>query len=94
MLTLLSSIIIGNFSSKTGSAFLTAAQREWIDLQKLFKRQRPSKRPRKRPTWSVRAWCYDRAVNKNGWWSRAMSVVFIVHIIVLMYVQSPSRIPH
>ncbi|KAJ7872310.1 Ion transport protein-domain-containing protein [Mycena olivaceomarginata] len=84
ILTLFVSIIIGNFSSKTGSAFLTAAQREWIDLQKLFKRQRPSKRPRKRPTWSVRAWCYDRAVNKNGWWSRAMSVVFIVHIIVLM----------
>ncbi|KAJ7479893.1 Ion transport protein-domain-containing protein [Mycena latifolia] len=26
-------IIIGNFSSKTGSAFLTAPQREWIDLQ-------------------------------------------------------------
>ncbi|KAF7334437.1 hypothetical protein MVEN_02273100 [Mycena venus] len=84
ILTLFVSIIIGNFSSKTGSAFLTAPQREWIDLQKLFKRQRPSKRPRTRPTWSVRSWCYDRAVNKNGWWSRGMSVVFIVHIIVLM----------
>ncbi|KAK6992776.1 hypothetical protein R3P38DRAFT_3429453 [Favolaschia claudopus] len=77
-------IIIGNFSSRTGSAFLTAAQREWIDLQKLFKRQRPSKRPRSRPLWSVRAWCYDRVVNKNGWWHRGMSVVFVVHIIALM----------
>ncbi|KAJ6589250.1 Ion transport protein-domain-containing protein [Mycena capillaripes] len=84
ILTLFVSIIIGNFSSKTGSAFLTSAQREWIDLQKLFKRQRPSKRPRMRPTWSVRAWCYDRAVNKNGWWSRGMTVVFIVHIVALM----------
>ncbi|KAF8882238.1 Ion transport protein-domain-containing protein [Infundibulicybe gibba] len=84
ILTLFISIIIGNFSSKTGSAFLTAPQREWIDLQKLFKRQRPSKRPQKRPDWSVRAWCFDRAVHKHGWWSRAMTFVFILHIIALM----------
>ncbi|KAJ7186710.1 Ion transport protein-domain-containing protein, partial [Mycena filopes] len=84
ILTLFVSIIIGNFSSKTGSAFLTAPQREWIDLQKLFTRQRPSKRPRTRPTWALRAWCYDRAVSKNGWWSRGMTVVFVTHIIVLM----------
>ncbi|KAJ7199602.1 Ion transport protein-domain-containing protein [Mycena pura] len=84
ILTLFVSIIIGNFSSKTGSAFLTAPQREWIDLQKLFKRQRPSKRPRTRPVWAVRAWCYDRAVHKNGWWAIGMSVVFVLHIITLM----------
>ncbi|KAJ6466242.1 hypothetical protein C8R45DRAFT_782947, partial [Mycena sanguinolenta] len=36
-------------SSKTGTVFLTAPQREWIDLQKLFKRQQPSKWPRMRP---------------------------------------------
>ncbi|KAJ6629913.1 Ion transport protein-domain-containing protein [Mycena sp. CBHHK59/15] len=84
ILTLFVSIIIGNFSSKTGSAFLTAPQREWIDLQKLFKRQRPMKRPRTRPKWSVRAWCYDRAVYKNGWWSRCMTLLFIAHIIILM----------
>ncbi|KAJ7058571.1 Ion transport protein-domain-containing protein [Mycena amicta] len=84
ILTLFVSIIIGNFSSKTGTAFLTAPQREWIDLQKLFKRQRPSKRPRVRPTWAVRAWCYDRAVKKNGWWANGMNFVFILHIITLM----------
>ncbi|KAJ7730944.1 Ion transport protein-domain-containing protein, partial [Mycena olivaceomarginata] len=84
ILTLFVSIIIGNFSSKTGSAFLTAAQREWIDLQKLLKRQRPSKRPRTQPTWTVRAWCYDCAVSKNGWWSWMMTYVFILHIAVLM----------
>ncbi|KAF9265047.1 hypothetical protein L218DRAFT_899321 [Marasmius fiardii PR-910] len=83
ILTLFISIIIGNFSSRTGSAFLTQSQREWIDLQKLFKRQRPSKRPIKRPT-GVRGWCFDRAVHKHGWWSRAMTVLFILHVIVLM----------
>ncbi|KAL0948006.1 hypothetical protein HGRIS_010628 [Hohenbuehelia grisea] len=82
--TLFVSIIIGNFSSKTGAAFLTQPQREWIDLQKLFKRQRPSKRPRVRPISGLRAWCFDRAVQKHGWWSRLMTLLFIIHIIVLM----------
>ncbi|KAH8980165.1 Ion transport protein-domain-containing protein [Lactarius hatsudake] len=84
ILTLFVSIIIGNFSAKTGTALLTQPQREWIDLQKLIKRQRPSKRPKTRPTWRVRAWCFDRAVYKHGWWSRMMTVLFTIHIIALM----------
>ncbi|KAG6337189.1 hypothetical protein ID866_1903 [Astraeus odoratus] len=84
ILTLFVSIIIGNFSSKTGSAFLTQPQREWIDLQKLIKRQKPSKRPHSRPISTFRAWCYDRAVHKHGWWSRTMTVLFVIQIIVLM----------
>ncbi|KAL1742981.1 Ion transport protein-domain-containing protein [Schizophyllum fasciatum] len=84
ILTLFVSIIIGNFSSKTGSAFLTRPQREWIDLQKLFKRQRPSKRPKTPPTWAVRRWCFDRATQKHGWWSRSMTFLFFLHIVALM----------
>ncbi|KAH9916480.1 Ion transport protein-domain-containing protein [Fomitopsis serialis] len=84
ILTLFVSIIIGNFTSKTGSAYLTQPQREWIDLQKLIKRQRPSKRPKRRPSWRIRAWCFDRAVHKHGWWHRMMTVVFTIHVIVLM----------
>ncbi|CDO68509.1 hypothetical protein BN946_scf184998.g6 [Trametes cinnabarina] len=82
--TLFVSIIIGNFTSKTGSALLTQPQREWIDLQKLIKRQRPSKRPKTRPTWAIRQWCYDRAVHKHGWWHRTMTVLFTLHVIALM----------
>jgi voltage-dependent calcium channel len=84
--TFLCSIIIGNFSTKTGTALLTKPQREWIDLQKLIKRQRPSKRPKTRPEWKFRAWCFDRAVSKHGWWSRMMTVLFTVHILALMCV--------
>ncbi|KAF9484619.1 high-affinity cell membrane calcium channel [Pholiota conissans] len=84
VLTLFISIIIGNFSSKTGTALLTKAQREWIDLQKLFKRQKPSKRPKQRPTGAFRKWCFDRAVRKHGWWSRATTLLFVLHILVLM----------
>ncbi|OBZ73074.1 Calcium-channel protein cch1 [Grifola frondosa] len=84
ILTLFVSIIIGNFTSKTGSALLTQPQREWIDLQKLIKRQRPSRRPKRRPTWWVREWCFDRAVHKHGWWHRMMTILFILHVFVLM----------
>ncbi|KAG6861044.1 hypothetical protein C0995_004545 [Termitomyces sp. Mi166 len=84
ILTLFVSIIIGNFSSKTGSAFLTQPQREWIDLQKLFKRQKPSKRPSTRPINVLRGWCFDRAVYKHGWWSRGMTFLFVLHILALM----------
>jgi hypothetical protein len=83
------SIIIGNFRSKTGMALLTKAQREWIDLKKLFDRQRPSKRPLNHPTSPIRKWCYDRAVHKHGWWARTMTLFFILHILILMYVFIP-----
>jgi voltage-dependent calcium channel len=86
------SIIIGNFKAKTGSAFLTTPQREWIDLQKLFKRQRSSKRPQFRPTNFVRAWCFDRAVHKHGWWTRGMTFLFILHIVALMCVYDSLRL--
>ncbi|XP_006460371.1 hypothetical protein AGABI2DRAFT_220377 [Agaricus bisporus var. bisporus H97] len=91
ILTLFVSIIIGNFSSKTGSALLTQPQREWIDLQKLFKRQKPSKRPPHRPINKFRAWCYDRAVHKRGLWSKGMTLLFVLHIIALMTQTFPSN---
>ncbi|KAG9119536.1 calcium channel protein [Ceratobasidium sp. 392] len=84
ILTLFVSIIIGNFSTRSGMALLTNEQRQWIDLQKLIKRQRPSKRPRTRPQGVFREWCYDRAVRKHGFWSRFMTVFYVFHILVLM----------
>ncbi|KAG9050174.1 calcium channel protein [Tulasnella sp. UAMH 9824] len=83
ILTLFVSIIIGNFSSRSGMALLTEDQKRWIDLQKLIKRQRPSKRPKTKPSSSWRAWCFDRAVQKNGWWSRGLTGLYIIHIVAL-----------
>jgi voltage-dependent calcium channel len=78
------SIIIGNFTAKKGTALLTQPQREWVDLQKLITRQRPSERPKTRPTQRFRAWCFDCAVRKHGWWARVMTVLFTFHIMALM----------
>ncbi|KIO32428.1 hypothetical protein M407DRAFT_214388 [Tulasnella calospora MUT 4182] len=83
ILTLFISIIIGNFSSRSGMALLTEDQKRWIDLQKLIKRQRPSKRPKTKPSSSWRAWCFDRAVQKNGWWSRGLTGLYFIHIFAL-----------
>lgn len=91
ILTLFVSIIIGNFRSKTGAALLTQPQREWIDLQKLIKRQRPSKRPKQKPTSAFRLWCFERAVHKHGWWSRMMTIIFVVHVFALMTQTNASQ---
>jgi len=32
----------------------------------------------------LRAWCYDRAVSKHGWWHRTTTGVFIVLVVALM----------
>ncbi|KAH8919447.1 hypothetical protein BT69DRAFT_1246450 [Atractiella rhizophila] len=84
ILTLFISIIIENFTQRSGMALLTTEQRQWIDLRKLIYRQRPSRRPRQPPTNGFKRWCYDRTIQKNGWWSRTLTGLYIVHIVVLM----------
>lgn len=84
VLTLFVSVIIENFRTFSGAAYQTDAQRQWIDLRRLILRQRPSKRPKRRPSGGLRAWCYDRTLNKNGWWSRGMTAMYLATIITLM----------
>ncbi|SOV09675.1 related to CCH1 - Calcium channel (alpha subunit) [Ustilago sp. UG-2017a] len=84
VLTLFVSVIIENFQTFSGAAYQTAGQRQWIDLRRLILRQKPSKRPKRRPSQSLRAWCYDRVLTKNGWWSRAMTLVYLATLITLM----------
>lgn len=80
----LSSIIIENFSTRSGNALLTTEQRHWVDLSKYIKAQTPSQLPKLRPESSFRAWCYDRAVNKDGLWSRGLTGIYYIHILLLM----------
>ncbi|KAK0551675.1 calcium channel protein [Tilletia horrida] len=84
VLTLFVSVIIENFQTFSGAAFQTTEQRQWMDLKKLIYRQRPAKRPLQKPTAKFRAWCYERAVQKTGWWSRSITILYILNIIVLM----------
>lgn len=81
---LFTSIIIQNFRIRSGMALLTAEQRRWIDIQKLLLQQKPSRRPRFRPTDVFSSWCYDRTVQKNGWWAKTLTAICILHILLLM----------
>ncbi|PWN28045.1 hypothetical protein BDZ90DRAFT_239367, partial [Jaminaea rosea] len=83
VLTLFVSVIIEGFQSATGAAFFSTEQRQWIDLKRLISRQRPSKRPAARPTDRLRQWCYDRATRKHDWWSRMMTMLYILNIVTL-----------
>lgn len=32
---------------------------------------------------AVRAWCFDRAIHKHGWWSRGVTSLYVINTIVL-----------
>ncbi|MBW0462341.1 hypothetical protein O181_002056 [Austropuccinia psidii MF-1] len=84
VLTLFLAVIINNFLKRSGSAFLTIEQQQWINLKRLIIRQKPSKRPKARPQDTIRDWCYKRATQKHGWWSRTMTVIYVIHVMILM----------
>lgn len=84
VLTLFVSVIIENFRSLSGTAYLTTEQRQWIDLKRLIARQRPAKRPVRRPSLQFRRWCFDRSVRKDGWFNRIFTLVYALNAIVLM----------
>ncbi|KAH9817542.1 Ion transport protein-domain-containing protein [Melampsora americana] len=91
VLTLFLAVIINNFLQRSGSAFLTTEQQQWINLRRLILRQQPSKRPRARPRDPIRDWCYSRATQKHGWWSRMMTGLYVFHVVILMtYARSNS----
>ncbi|CAJ0758344.1 19752_t:CDS:10, partial [Entrophospora sp. SA101] len=84
VLTLFISVIISNYQSKSGAAYLTSDQNRWIDLQKILKQIKPSKRPKIRPFNKIRRFCYDLSVEKRGILSKIMTGVYILHILLLL----------
>ena len=67
----------------SGMALLTTEQRSWVDLSKYIKAQTPSQLPKRKPSDGFRAWCYDRATDKYGWWARAFTLLYYLHILLL-----------
>lgn len=33
---------------------------------------------------AFRSWCYDRAIEKHGWWSKLFTALNVVHVVLLM----------
>lgn len=84
ILTVFLTIIIENFSISSGTALLTAEQRQWVDLRKYIRQQTPSRLPKKKPRTKLRLWCYRRATTKRGYWARFFTFLYFVHIFLLM----------
>lgn len=84
ILALFVSAIIANFDHLSGLALLTVEQRQWIDLRRLILRAQPAKRPKHRPVSAFRGWCFDRTIQKHGWWARTMTALYCLQTIVLM----------
>ncbi|OBT57924.1 hypothetical protein VE04_03406 [Pseudogymnoascus sp. 24MN13] len=84
VLTLFISVFMRTYTEQTGVAFLTAEQRSWMELRKLLRQVAPSKRPstKSKPKW--KDWCYKKAVQKHGFWSRTVTITLVLHLILLM----------
>ena len=84
VLALFVSVIIENFQRYSGAAYLTTEQRQWLDMKRQLQRQAASRRPANPPSNAFVRWCYQASTHKRGWWSRAMSVLYLVVLVLLM----------
>lgn len=90
VLTLFVSVFMRNYTEQTGVAFFTAEQRSWLELRKLLRQIAPSKRPSNTSTTKWRGWAYSIAVKKRGMWSRFITFVLTLHLILLVLEFSPE----
>ncbi|CAZ82135.1 unnamed protein product [Tuber melanosporum] len=90
VLTLFVSVFMRNYTEQTGVAYLTSDQRSWLELRKLLRQIRPSRRPKDSPDLDWKSWCYKRATHKHGWWQRTYTVVLVLHAILLLLEHHPA----
>ncbi|KAL8693258.1 MAG: hypothetical protein Q9218_001892 [Villophora microphyllina] len=90
VLTLFVSVFMRNYTEQTGVAFFTAEQRSWLELRKLLRQIAPSKRPSTKTASKWRGRAYRIAVKKRGKWSRFITFVLTLHLIILVLEFSPE----
>ncbi|KAL8814204.1 MAG: hypothetical protein Q9223_006556 [Gallowayella weberi] len=90
VLTLFVSVFMRNYTEQTGVAFFTAEQRSWLELRKLLRQIAPSKRPSAKSESKYRGRAYRIAVKKRGKWSRFITCVLTLHLVLLILDFSPE----
>ncbi|KAL8863023.1 MAG: hypothetical protein Q9178_000396 [Gyalolechia marmorata] len=90
VLTLFVSVFMRNYTEQTGVAFFTAEQRSWLELRKLLRQIAPSKRPSAKSESKYRGRAYRIAVKKKGKWSRFITFVLTLHLVLLLLEFSPE----
>ncbi|KAF8935698.1 calcium channel protein [Haplosporangium bisporale] len=76
-------IVIENYTKRTGTAFMTANQRRWMDLKKLLGGIKMSKARSHPPANPIRSLFFQISSPKRGWFSRLLTVVTILDGILL-----------
>ncbi|KAG0090940.1 calcium channel protein [Podila epicladia] len=76
-------IVIENYTKRTGTAFMTANQRRWMDLKKLLGGINMSKARSNPPANPIRGVFFQISSPKKGWFSRLLTVVTILDGILL-----------
>ncbi|KAK9478046.1 Ion transport protein-domain-containing protein [Lipomyces japonicus] len=87
--TLFITVIMQSYSRRTGVGFLTSDQRSFMEVQNILKKVRPSRIGR-RPSNSIKAWCYDKAVARNGSWNKVLTYVLFLQVVLLISDYYPS----
>ncbi|THC97538.1 hypothetical protein EYZ11_002961 [Aspergillus tanneri] len=90
VLTLFVSVFMRNYTEQTGVAFLTAEQRSWLELRKLLRQISPSKRTFENTSRKWKMWCYRIAVKKHGLWSRFITTILMLHLLLLVLEFNPE----
>ncbi|KAG0020009.1 calcium channel protein [Podila clonocystis] len=76
-------IVIENYTKRTGTAFMTANQRRWMDLKKLLGGINMSKARSNPPANPIRGLFFQISSPKRGWFSRLLAVVTVLDGILL-----------
>ena len=79
---LLCSVLITAYSKRNGTYDLTTSQEDWRALRAFLQRQTPSTQRVHRD--GFRGWCAARAIEKKGWWANCTTVLYLIHVIVLL----------
>ncbi|KAF9908370.1 calcium channel protein, partial [Lobosporangium transversale] len=76
-------IVIENYTKRTGTAFMTANQRRWMDLKKLLGSIKMKKAKRDPPANPIKAFCFRLVAPKKGWFPRLIAVITVLNGILL-----------
>lgn len=85
VLNLFVSFIIGNNARMTGSAYLTMAEKSWLEVKRLLSQVKPDSTPNIFQMSSFRRKCFSLAIErKNLYYSIFIQCALYLHIIVLL----------
>lgn len=90
VLTLFISVFMRAYTEQTGVAYLTAEQRSWMEMRKLFRQVAPSKRSSHKNSAKWKVWCYKKAVQKHGRWHQFVTGILVCHLVLLMLEYYPE----